>query len=169
MMQPLIRSFLLTLGLLLAGEATGAAAPLRDFDAGSTQTIKAAHAGQAFVLVFWSIHCAPCLQEMGQWSGLQRRFPDVPIILVSTDRREERGKVLSTLARFDVRGVQTWAFADDFEERVRYSIDPTWRGELPRTYLYDRSHQAQARSGLTEATWLSPWLASQSRRVEGRR
>jgi len=56
-----------------------------------------------------------------------------------------------------------WGFANAFEERVRYSIDRTWRGELPRTYLFDANHRPENRSGPAELAWIEPWLARQAK------
>jgi hypothetical protein len=42
---------------------------------------------------------------------------------------------------------------------VRYAVDPAWRGELPRTYLFDRAHRAEARSGKVSAREISEWIA----------
>jgi len=136
---------------------------LRDFTAKSVADIRAAQAGRPFVLALWSVHCEPCLREMGRWGPLQRKYSNIPIILVTTDPLRERRKVVGMLARFDVAGVQTWQFADEFEEKVRYSIDPKWRGELPRTYLFDGSGGVQSRSGPADLAWIEPWLAQHAK------
>jgi hypothetical protein len=62
------------------------------------------------------------------------------------------------LARYDPGPVQTWIFDDEFTERVRFAVDRSWRGELPRTYLYDAAHRAEARSGKLDERWLEGWL-----------
>ena len=151
-----------TVALALGFTNADAAPPLKDFTAKSLSDIKKTAASEPFVLALWSIHCEPCLREMAQWAPLQQRYPGVRIVLVATDPPRERKKVTEMLARFDLHNVETWAFADDFEERVRYSIDPRWRGELPRTYLYDSTQHAEARSG-AELPWLEAWLASHAR------
>jgi len=151
------------LGLLLLASTASAAGPVfRDFDAKSFAALQARLQGRPFVLAFWSIHCDPCRDELAQWGPLQRRYPDIPIVLVATDPRSERPVLTKLLSRYDLRGVQSWAYADDFEERVRFAVDRSWRGELPRTYLYDGEHHAEGRSGPAEAGWIEPWLARQS-------
>ena len=70
------------------------------------------------------------------------------------------------LSRYDPGPVETWMFADEFAERVRYAVDRTWRGELPRTYLFDAAHRAEARSGKLDQRWLQGWLARQPGRRE---
>jgi thiol-disulfide isomerase/thioredoxin len=151
--------------LLLALSVPAAAAEFRDFDAGSMRGIRAEQAGKPFLLVFWSLYCEPCREEMSQWGELQRRHPGVAIILVATDPPQERVLMGKFLARHKLGKVQSWAFADEFSERVRHSVDTRWRGELPRTYFYDRDHKAEARSGKVDAATASGWLA----RAQGKR
>lgn len=158
----MIRAFFAALALLAS--ASLSAAELRPFDAQSPKTIKQALAGKPFVLVFWSLYCAPCREEMAQWGALQRKYPNVPIVLVSTDSIQERRTVESFLGRYELGRVQTWIFADEFAERLRYAIDPSWRGELPRTYFFDSSHRAEARSGLTGAKQLETWITRRAAR-----
>jgi hypothetical protein len=167
MRNPIRYSAVLALWITLA-QAALAAPPLRDFDAKSIDAIRGANAGRPFILAFWSIHCEPCLRELSQWGPLQRRHPDIRFILVATDGAAERTKVSEVLARYDVAGVQTWAFADALEERVRFAVDRTWRGELPRTYLYDRSHRFVAHSGLLDPGWLDGWLDAEKARAGSR-
>jgi thiol-disulfide isomerase/thioredoxin len=162
MIRMLLRLFCFAAALLLASTASAAGPAFRDFDAGSFAALQARLEGRPFVLAFWSIHCDPCRDELAQWGPLQRRYPDIPIVLVATDPRSERPVLAKLLSRYDLRGVQSWAYADDFEERVRFAVDRSWRGELPRTYLYDAEHHAEGRSGPAEAGWIEPWLARQS-------
>jgi hypothetical protein len=164
----MMRVFSIALALVLAlaasGPSTGVAGSVREllpFDAKSLESIRQTHAGRAFVLALWSIHCEPCREEMAEWNALRRKYPKVPVVLVSSDVPAERAKVLEFLARYDPGPVEAWMFADEFTERVRYAIDRTWRGELPRTYLFDSQHRADARSGRLERRWIEAWLARQ--------
>ena len=134
---------------------------LRPFDAKSPDAIRKAHAGKAFILALWSIHCEPCREEMAEWNALRRKHPQIPIVLVSSDVPAERAQVLEFLTRYDPGPVEAWMFADEFSERVRYAIDRNWRGELPRTYLFDARHRADVRSGRLDKRWIDAWLARQ--------
>jgi thiol-disulfide isomerase/thioredoxin len=145
--------------LLIAPGAQGAGP--RPFDAHSLQAIRAAQAGKPFVLAFWSVHCPPCREELAHWGAWSRRHPGVRFVLVGTDGPEERELAASALARHDLDRVETWAFADAYAERLRWSVDPKWRGELPRTYFYDAGHRAEARSGRVDTAWVEAWLAKQ--------
>lgn len=145
--------------LLAAAGALGA--ELRPFDAQSLQAIRAAQAGKPFVLAFWSVHCPPCREELAHWGAWQRRHPQVRFVLVATDEPGDRELAASALARHDLDRVETWVVADAYVERLRWSVDPKWRGELPRTYFYDARHRAEARSGKLDAAWVEDWLAVQ--------
>lgn len=160
-MIPTLRTALFfAAGVLLA--ATTEAAELRPFDTNSMTAIRAAHTGKPFVLAFWSISCAPCREEMGLWKEIRRKHPGVPVVLVATDPPEDKPAVLKFLARHNPGRVETWAFADDFSEQLRFAVDRTWRGELPRTYFFDASHQAVAQSGLIDRSWTENWLSQQA-------
>ena len=162
---------LVSLFALVCSLAVPAAEPreLRPFDRNSLAAIRDAHTGRPFVLAFWSIYCEPCRDEMAQWRSLKRRYPDVPVVLVATDPPAERARIVQFLARYDPGPVETWAFADEFGERVRYAVDPAWRGELPRTYLYDAGHRAVGRSGSFEPHWIDSWLTRQGASRTGRK
>src|SRR5690606_25114683 len=116
-----------------------------------------------FVLALWSIYCAPCRKEMAYWNEFRHKYPDVPIVLVSTDTPDEWANVRRFLTQFDPGPVEKWAFADEYVERVRYSVDPKWRGELPRAYFYDAKHVAVAHTGLLDPAWLNDWFKRQTK------
>ena len=156
------RGFVAAVSLLLALATGGHAAPAGDvkpFDASSLAAIKTVYANRPFVLAFWSIHCAPCLEDMADWRAFRQRYPGVPILLVNTDTSDDGKRVAAALARHRPGNVDKWAFADEFTERVRYSIDRSWRGELPRTYFYDSQHHVDVVSGRLDRTWTDAWFS----------
>lgn len=145
--------------ILWAGFAQAGEVTLKPFDAQSPAAIRSAHAGKPFVLVLWSLHCAPCREEMPHWVALKRRHPQLPILLVAADGPEDEAGVRTLLARTPHAGIETWTFADEYVERVRYAIDREWRGELPRAYFFDAAHRAEARSGKIDPAWAQAWAA----------
>lgn len=146
--------------IVLAGSPAHAADGLRPFDTKSLEAIRAQSAGKPFVLAFWSVTCEPCREDMAVFKAAQKRFPGVPIHLVAADPPGEQGGVAAFLRRYDPGPVTRWAFVDDFSERVRYSVDPAWRGELPRTYLFDVRHVPKALTGTLERKAFERWLES---------
>jgi thiol-disulfide isomerase/thioredoxin len=154
-MRPALLSALLALGLPFAAGAL----ELKPFDSKSPEAIRKAHAGKPYVLAFWSVRCEPCVAEMGQWGDLKKKHPGLAFVLVATDPPSDREAVNRILAKHAVTGIDTFVFSDAFEERVRYAVDPKWRGELPRTYYFDAAHKASAFSG-APMEWLEGRLAS---------
>ncbi len=138
------------------------AVDLRPFDAGSLAKIRQAHAGRPFILAFWSIHCAPCKTELAILKSIQRKYPKFPIVLVAADDPAAKAAVIRYLEKEKVEPMETWAYADEFEERVRYSVDPQWQGELPRSYFFDAAHRLTAHSGIIDPAWVETWMSEQN-------
>jgi thiol-disulfide isomerase/thioredoxin len=143
----------------LAG-AAAQAAELKPFVAGSLQQIRAAHAGRPFVLVLWSLTCSHCREELAQLGALQRRHPQLHVVLISTDTPDDAAALTATLARHGLARAEAWVYADGYAERLRYEIDPRWGGELPRTYYFDHAHAVTARSGALAPAELERWAVT---------
>jgi thiol-disulfide isomerase/thioredoxin len=143
------------------GKAAAAEA-LLPFDANSLAALRKAHAGKPFVLAFWSVYCEPCRDEMAEWDAVKRKHPTLPIALVSTDAPSDRALIDDFFKKYPPGPVQKWLFADAFSERVRYSIDKSWRGELPKSYFFDAAHRAEVKSGKVDRVWIEAWLARQT-------
>jgi hypothetical protein len=82
-------------------------------------------------------------------------------VIVSTDTPAEAPEIRAALKRFGLERFDTWVFADGVPERLRYAIDPAWRGELPRSYLFDAAHRREAHSGMLSEAQLKGWLKRQ--------
>ncbi len=141
-----------------AQSPTPTMADLRPFERDSLQKIRDAHANQPFVLAFWSVYCEPCRDELATLQRFKAAHRQVAVILVATDPPEEDAAIRQAMADFDLLGIETWTFADAFVERLRHAVDPRWRGELPRTYFYDRQHRVSALSGRVDTAYLDDWL-----------
>lgn len=147
------------LALCLAFAAHGpAAGELRSFNAGSLAEIKAHYADRPFMLTLWSLTCGHCAQELRLLGKLARKDRHLPLAIVSTDTPDDGRDIQAALKRFGLDHLDTWVFADAVPERLRRGIDPAWRGELPRSYLFDAAHRATARSGTLDETELRDWL-----------
>lgn len=150
--------------LLLAAPAwTLAGSRLQPFDAGSPAALRQANTGRPFVLVFWSVHCAPCFAEMAQWRAYRRQFPGIPIVQVAIEPLDESATIVAVLDRYDSGTTGHLAFADDYAEKIRHAVDPAWRGETPRVYFYDRDHKRTAHSGALDPDRTRRWFEQQSR------
>lgn len=150
---------LLTLICLLC--ATGAEAAgdaVRPFVAGSLAEIVAERQGRPFILSLWSVSCAHCPQELRALGRLKAANAKLDIVLVATDDPEDAPHIAELARSYGLGKVPQWVFADAQPERLRFEIDRSWHGELPRTYLYDRSHAVGAVSGVMPEARLAKWV-----------
>lgn len=148
---------LLLLGLV--SPATSQSDNFLPFTGESFAAIKQHYAGSEFLLGLWSVDCPPCLVELDMMGELLRKNPDLPFVLISTDSIEDRESALEFLEEFDLHDRQSYMFADSFTERLRYSIDPNWFGELPRSYFFDSQHNMQSHSGIMTIELLQQWFS----------
>lgn len=156
------RVLVLLAGLLAA--APGRAMDIRIFEPGSMDAIRAARTGRPFVLVFWSLDCTHCREEFSLLAGAKRQHPALDLILVSTDAAENSAEIARTLEAAGLRRAEAWVFGAEAPERLRWAIDRKWRGELPRTYLFDAFHQAIGISGKLPGQRLAAWMQAGLRR-----
>lgn len=151
------------LGLLLLA-LPAMAGDLRPFDRGSRAAIEQAHAGKPFVLAFWSVDCAYCPEELKHLGALVRKRPDIKLVLVSVDGMEMKSEASGKLEQFLPEGQgERWIFAGNDPDRLYFSVDRKWHGELPRTYFYDGKGGVQGRSGQVSPAWLEEWARNSIR------
>lgn len=152
----------LVLLAVLAGFSLAARAQqdnFKPFTADSFAEIKASFAGQEFLVGLWSVDCPPCLVELDMMGELLELNPDLPFVLISTDPIGERESAVEFLEDFGLARIESWMFADSFTERLRFSVDPGWYGELPRSYFFDSNHQQQSHSGIMTPELLESWFS----------
>lgn len=139
------RSVIFLVSIILC--VTAQAQELKPFVRGSQQAIMALHQGKPFILSLWSLDCTHCIDDMAQFSKLVKKYHHLDLVLVSTDVPEQKQQIVRVLHHYHLEHVESWVFADDYVERLRFEIDPTWRGELPRTYFFDAAGHSTAISG----------------------
>lgn len=159
-MNPYHRMFCLVLFWCWATAAGAAPDAPRPFVTGSMKEIASAHAGKPFILAFWSLSCVPCKTNLELFGKLLRQHPRLPLVLVSTDTPDANPAILAMLENHGLGQLRTWVFADPFVERLYFEIDRRWRGELPRTYLYEASHQARTVTGKLDEAETRRWIQS---------
>ena len=131
------------------------------FTADSFTELKSDFAGQEFLLGLWSVDCPPCLLELKMMGKILELNPGLPFVLVSTDAIDTRDDAIEFLFDFNLHEIKSWMFADSFVEKLRYSIDPSWYGELPRSYFFDESHNMESHSGIMTEKLLRDWFEDQ--------
>lgn len=134
---------------------------LKPFLRGSYASILQAHAKRPLVVSFWATTCAPCVAELKEWNAWRKTHAGFDLVLVSTDRPGMEPRARNMLKDIGLDGVESWIFADSFAERLRFEVDPRWRGELPRSYLIAADGAIKAVTGLVAEEDFRAWLAGQ--------
>jgi thiol-disulfide isomerase/thioredoxin len=150
--------------LVFFGSIVGAATQgeLRPFKRGSWQEIRRAHGGQPIVVHFWGLTCGPCRVEMPKWGRLLQERQDLKLIAIDADLiPNEAGLVSEMLVRTGLAGAENWMFADDYVERLRFEINPRWRGEIPMTLLIARDGKTTTIEGAADPAQVRDWLDAQ--------
>ena len=161
-MRPLLLFLALALGIAALGTAH-ASDPL-PFERGSWAKLRAAHDGQATVIHFWGLTCGPCLVELPNWGKLLADRRDLSLVLVAADPLpQSTDQVAATLDRAGLANAESWTFTDRFYERLRYEIDSSWSGELPRTMLIARDGTVTVLPGVADLDKVRAWLDAQPR------
>ncbi len=144
---------------LFAFAAIAAADNFKPFNADSFQEIKSSYEGQEFLLGLWSVDCPPCLVELEFMARILELNPEIPYVLISTDAIEQREVSAEYLEDLGFTERESWMFADSFVERLRFSIDQNWYGELPRSYFFDTNHAMKSHSGIVSKQLLQEWFS----------
>lgn len=121
--------------------------PIKTFNSGSYQQILRENAGKPFILAIWSVDCPSCLKDMKVLYDIHQKHPDIKIVMLSTDPPNMMTEVQSILTKYQLDGLDNWIFGSDDTQKLRYEIDASWYGELPRTYFFSASHTRTGKSG----------------------
>lgn len=141
-------------------------ANLHSFVRGSWKQLLKAHQGKPIVVHFWGLTCGPCLAELPNWTAEKKKRADLDLILVdSSPFGDDPGEVQSALKKDGLLNVENWLFADSFEERLRYEINPAWHGEMPYTLMIGRDGKATAVTGLMDFKQLNGWLDKEDKKA----
>jgi thiol-disulfide isomerase/thioredoxin len=146
--------------LALVAACPASAAEARPFLRGSWQELRQLHQGKPTIVHFWGITCAPCMVEMPRWAKLAETDRKLDLVLVDADPVGEAADA-PMLAKMGLAGTESWRFADDFTERLRYEIDPKWHGELPLTLLIGRDGTVRKIIGSADFAEVQHWLEGQ--------
>ena len=117
------------------------------FTSGSYRQILTNHADQAYVLVVWSITCSSCIKEMDMLREVHQERPKLNLVMLSVDDISDLDEVNELLTEKGIGDLESWVFTESNAQHLRYEIDPTWYGEIPRIYFFDAQHQRQGFSG----------------------
>jgi len=123
----------------------------------SVALIRARHAGRPLVVHLWGMTCGPCLAELPKWGALRRRRHDMNLVLIQVDQAPPRAG-RQTLQAAGLQGVESWSVGSELDEFLRASIDPKWRGDMPRTLLISSGGEITRIAGVADLGRVERWL-----------
>jgi len=144
--------------LFLAGAVHASSAAPKAFASGSLEEILAAREGKPLMLILWSMDCSTCLKELGLLSATVRDHPDLDIVMISTDDAAVGDQAQALLKKHRLNTIESWIFSQPNDPGLRFEIDSSWFGELPRTYFYTADHKRMALSGALQQKHFEAWL-----------
>jgi thiol-disulfide isomerase/thioredoxin len=135
---------------------------LKPFERGSWQQVLRSHRGHPTVVQFWGVTCGPCKVELPLLGEFMKRRPGIDVVTVSADLVPDLpGATRSMLQKSGLASAENWIFSDGFAERLRFEIDPTWQGDIPRTMLISREGALTTIEGSAEIAELENWSDAQ--------
>jgi len=140
--------------MLLMTSVVHADKPLQVFDKNTYQAILKNENQQAFLLVLWSLDCPPCMEELSVLAEIHQQYPDKKLILLSVDAESQHDDIRQVVNKFGLATLPQWVFGNDAPQYLRYSIDPMWYGELPRSYFHTTEKRTAVSGKLNKATLL---------------
>lgn len=90
--------------------------------------------------------------------------PAIDIVVVATDDGLDEEGLTRFLEEHRLENIEAWYFAEPDSRKLRFEVDASWYGEIPRTYFYDYDHQRVAISGMVKAEQIDAWLSAMSTR-----
>jgi thiol-disulfide isomerase/thioredoxin len=151
----------LFLALLMPAPAQDSDTQLKPFGRGSWQELMKAHAGRPTIVHFWGVTCGPCKVELPQLGAFMKDHPDIDMVTISADFVPNLPEATrAMLERSGLLLAENWIF-DGFADRLRFEIDPTWQGDIPRTLLVTREGEMTTIEGSAEIADLEQWSARQ--------
>lgn len=121
--------------------------------------VKQQHQGKQWLTVLWSVDCPPCFKELALIQKMRKTHKNLAIVIINADDNDEVSEVRErTLANYELDDLTAFNFIDGQASQNRYSIDPAWYGELPRSYFIDDSGFFHGKSGLLDDKLIRQWL-----------
>ena len=128
------------------------------FDINTRKVIEKRYIDQPLIISFWSIDCPYCIDDLKKLGKALSKNTNVKLITVCVDGKESAKKAERILSQANLPKHEQYQYAEVDEDRLRYNIDPSWYGELPRTYFYDATHQVTPLSGKISNSFLDKWF-----------
>jgi thiol-disulfide isomerase/thioredoxin len=161
-MKRCLLAAILLVASLAAAPAAETSSELKPFVRGSWQDVLRSHVGRPTLVHFWGVTCGPCKVELPLLGKFMKDHSELAVVMISADLVPNLpGAARAMLEKAGLGSAENWIFDDGFVERLRFEIDPTWQGEIPRTLLIAKDGTVTTIEGTAEIPDLEKWLAQQ--------
>ena len=151
---------------LLCVTSTSLRAEWLEFNSTALEEQKLQLEGQQWMLLLWSVDCPPCFKELKLVKRLHETLSEkrnnksetLPVMLVNVDEIDAEHERREIISEMGLNSFSHYYFPEGQNQRGRFLIDPTWSGELPRSYFIDSKGRFHGRSGLVKQALLEKWL-----------
>jgi thiol-disulfide isomerase/thioredoxin len=141
-------------GRVAQGQSKSAAARPTPADAGAVKVTEIKEDGlksllgagsareRPLLVNFWATWCEPCREEFPDLVKIKGQYPSerLDFVIVSLDDASDIGKAVPEfLAQTHAASLPAYLLNAADQEAAIDLVDPTWSGELPATFLYDRA------------------------------
>lgn len=126
--------------LLIAPVLLLSAASIPTLDETTYPSTLAAHKGRVVLVNFWATYCVPCRAEMPQLLKLQQKLKarGFELITISADETEQEAQAAQFIQKNNIPAPFFRKQAKNDDKFIN-GIDAKWSGELPASFLYDKS------------------------------
>jgi thiol-disulfide isomerase/thioredoxin len=154
----LVVTVLSTVLLFVSAFAADGPSELKPFGRGSWTSLLHAHAGRPTLVHFWGVTCGPCKEELPLLGAFMRDHPGIDIVTISADLVPDLpAATKAMLQKAGLSAAENWIFDEGFVERLRFEIDPTWQGDIPRTMLVTRDGTITIIEGAADMAEIGRW------------
>src|SRR5579863_3992670 len=131
---------LLALAAAAALTAQQAGPSLIPLDKDAYSKLIASHKGHVVLVNFWATYCVPCRAELPEMVKLAGRLRarGLDFVSISADEPEQEPQARKFIVAAKVPGPLYIKSADD-DDKYAAAIHPRWNGELPASFIYDRT------------------------------
>jgi len=150
--------------VLLLGSAFASDRPfeLKPFGRGSWAQLLHAHVGRPTLVHFWGVTCGPCKAELPLLGAFMRDHADVDVVMISADLVPNLPDATNAMLQHaGLSAAENWMFNEGFVERLRFEIDPSWQGDIPRTMLIARDGAITTIEGAADMAEIERWREGQ--------
>lgn len=143
-----MRTIIGALACTIAATCGAAGFDVLDRPAAARLASAASHSGPTIVAL-WSSECVHCKKNLKLFAEMAKGDARIRLLTVAVEA--PFAGLSEPLDQLGVPGPR-FAYGPEAPEALAHSLDPKWRGELPRTFFFDGRGGRSAVSGLvTEA------------------